>query len=155
MEKLLHERLREWVKKSEQEDHLPTTVAHYDLELDNDSVISEQIALFNYFANEIERYYIPRPRDNKGIPFVEGEIVWSTDPDTEYSAEVISVGESTILILWDDGPYDVVDACDMQHEKPDSLEKLLDDIRAWNKEHGVNEVECWEARLSAFIERRA
>lgn len=95
MDKLLHERLRE---------------------LGSESACC--------LADEIERYYIPRPRDNKGIPFVEDDIVYSIDPDTEYSAEVVKLSSNRLYICWEDGAYDWVDACDMQHEKPQP--KILD-----------------------------
>lgn len=107
MEKLLHERLRE-IEAKDRIDGL--SIGH--------GTIPIRPSEARFLADEIERYYIPRPRDNEGIPFTEGEIVYSIDPDTEYGAEVISVGQSTILVLWDDGEYDVIDACDMQHEKP-------------------------------------
>ena len=69
-------------------------------------------------ADEIERDYIPRPRDNKGIPYNKGDKIWSIDPDTEYSAEVIGVNVNTLSICWEDGSYDLADPCEMQHEKP-------------------------------------
>lgn len=130
MEKILHERLREFAKS-----HIYA-----------DNFKSDDYSLLMYpeeaeaLANEIERYYIPRPRDNKGIPFVEGDIVYSVDPDTEYCAEVVKVNQTGLYICWENYRYDLVYACDMQHEKPKP--KILDadgiEIKVGDKLFNVN-----------------
>lgn len=154
MEPLLHERLRTFAQS------LKST-------LSTDNFKSADYNLLMYreeaeaLADEIERNYIPRPRDKDGIPYNEGDIVYSVDPNTEYSAEVTEVNVSFLEICWEDGSYDWVDACDMQHEKPevpDSLEKLRDDMRyyAQSVQKGSNLYnECTEFadRLSALIDK--
>lgn len=120
MEKLLHQRLAEI-----------NDIANNDFVFEDGYEIWMPEDEAKHLIEEIDRTYILRPRDNKGIPFMTGDIVYSIDPDTEYAAEVISVNAHTLYVLWDDNKYDVVDACEMQHEKPkkpDSLEKLRDDV---------------------------
>lgn len=112
MKKLLHERLRECKHKTD----------YLDLDNTPGVLISKQTA--KELADEIERYYIPRQRDNKGIPFFEGDTVWSIDPETEYSAEVVTVYPKTILIRWEDGAEDLCEGVDLQHEPPQP--KVLD-----------------------------
>lgn len=154
MEELLHERLRKFAKSFS-----------HSFATDNFFNETNDYCLLMYreeaeaLADEIEHNYIPRPRDNKGIPFVEGETIYSIDPDTEHSAEIIKVYTDTLYIKWEDNEYDVVDACDMQHEKPeqDSLEKLRDDMQSklsmWHRAVEESTVEAWADRLSAFIDK--
>lgn len=129
MNKLLHERLREL-----------DCDGYCVIENDDGYVTVVTSVEAKHLADEIERYYIPRPRDNKDIPFVEGDIVYSVDPDTEYSAEIVRVKDSILYVCWEDGLYDWVDACDMQHEKPQF--KVFDadgvEIKEGERLYGVN-----------------
>lgn len=125
MEKLLHERLISFARNFSCQDAAGIFYSPGEYSL---TMYKEEAETL---ADEIERYYIPRPRDNAGIPFVEGETIYSVDPDTEYSAEVVRINANQLYVCWEDLAYDWVDACEMQHEKPDSLEKLLDDMKVY------------------------
>lgn len=87
MKKLLHERLREWaINRS------PLTAATSDYGIDMFSSLSMKSSdLFKAIANEIEKYYIPRPR------FEDGEPVQDSD--------LIEIGECAVCCVYMDGSW--------------------------------------------------
>lgn len=118
MKQLLHERLKEYAEYTHSLvcDDIIKIVG---LECKGQSCAACGRELFDHLIDEIERYYVPRPRDNKGIPFIEGETVWYIDPDIGYSAsaKVVEFNGDRLYVCWeDDCTYDWVDAYDMQHE---------------------------------------
>ena len=68
MKKLLHERLREWAKSYPHLQQVLATKGGFVCSLD-DCVDN----LFASMANEIEKYYIPRPRFEDGEPVQFGD----------------------------------------------------------------------------------
>lgn len=84
MEKLLHERMREWADQTEGAKY-PSTKMIYD------TIESKELTLgaederkaFHILADEIERYYIPRPRfeDGEPVKFGSNEIEWEDTDD--------------------------------------------------------------------------
>lgn len=159
MEGLLIDNIERWIERSEDTDRFPTTIAMEESGLARsamDAKITER-KLFKQLLDEIKHYYAPLPRDNKGIPFNEGDTVWSIDPDTKYSAKVTDCIGDTIWIVWEDGALDYCDKADLTHEMPDSLEKLRDDVdnilrNLCNYNDTANQI---KDRFSALIERGA
>lgn len=81
-------------------------------------------------AKVIQRDYIVRPRDNDGITYHKGDKVWSIDSDTECSAVVTNVSESSIEIKWEgDTCCYWGDPCDMTHKRPDSIDTVINDMK--------------------------
>lgn len=105
-------------------------------------------------SNEIKRDYMVRPRDNDGVPYHKGDKVWSIDSDTECSAVVTNVSESSIEIKWEgDTCCYWGDPCDMTHKRPESINAIIDDMRSARTNYCVkrdpmyDEVSNWISRL--------
>ncbi len=76
MKKLLPERLRDYANRSAERGSYPTSIAcveHFWEEGFSGSPMEEERTLFTDWADEIERYYIPRPRFEDGEPVQFGD----------------------------------------------------------------------------------
>lgn len=206
--KLPHERLREWADSSERLSVYPSSCMLSDMAPDDvcPDKTTERIA-FRELADEIERYYIPRPRFEDGEPVQFGdEPEWlePVDEMTFYedgSAALGHVGNTfsvspgkrvkrpapkvldadgvpieaknwmydlfagdRVMVLavlpngnvsvdtYDDAVSDhvyIVDPSRLPLGEPDSLEKLLDDMRGYD----YGGVSCVEDDMTAFADR--
>lgn len=221
MKELLHERLREWVEESRIYKQSPMSEVYIETNRDWSGISDEEIErfIFNHFADEIERYYIPRPRFENGEVLKDGgEIEYygraetvvsylvSSDVPVPYATLHLKCGESHNVPLnkllkrpqpkvldadgveidvgdtvWDEkgNQLEVKDidssddqefqehlvwcgeykcgiklrriASDLTHKEPDSLTKLLADMRDDNRVRGMSYID----RLTAIIEREA
>lgn len=69
MKKLPHEKLREAAKtEADERNYYPCVVAAKDFGAMDDTRYTTEVKLLNAIANEIEKYYIPRPRFDDGEP---------------------------------------------------------------------------------------
>lgn len=74
MKKLLHERLREWADSTEGDKYPSTKMLYATIESDHAPLgADDERKAFHLLANEIEKYYIPRPRFEDGEPVQFGE----------------------------------------------------------------------------------
>lgn len=74
MKKLLHERLREWADSTEGDKYPSTKMLYATIESDHAPLgADDERKAFHLLADEIEKYYTPRPR------FEDGEPVQRTD----------------------------------------------------------------------------
>jgi hypothetical protein len=93
MEKLPHEKLREAAKtEADERNYYPCVVAAKDFGAMDDTRYTTEVKLLNAIANEIEKYYDPKPRDPEGNPVhedmeVEGGVVkhWSVSEDGSWT----------------------------------------------------------------------
>lgn len=92
MKKMLHDRLRDWADKGG-EGHYPSTEMLYDTICGSNLGAEDEVKAFHMLADEIERYYIPRPTFEDGDPVVEGI-------DTEH-------GEVHCVTVRDDGSWEL------------------------------------------------
>lgn len=154
MEKLLHERLRE-----------------YAVSEDGCMYIgSKRLVLTNReaetLADEIERDYTPRQKvyDADGVEIKVGDTVWRIDPPIQPS-EVIDIkhypeGQPDVVCSEKDGKVTAhYSPRLLTHKEPDSLEKLLDEIEGYaGLPLDTIASVCskrWAKRLSDLIERGA
>lgn len=69
MKRLPHEKLREAAKtEADERNYYPCVVAAKDFGAMDDTRYTTEVKLLNAIANEIEKYYIPRPRFDDGEP---------------------------------------------------------------------------------------
>lgn len=69
MKKLLHERLREWADSTEGDKYPSTKMIYATIESDHAPLgADDERKAFHLLADEIEKYYIPRPRFDDGEP---------------------------------------------------------------------------------------
>lgn len=74
MEKLPHEKLREAAKtEADERNYYPCVVAAKDFGAMDDTRYTTEVKLLNAIADEIEKYYIPRPRFEDGEPVQFGD----------------------------------------------------------------------------------
>lgn len=74
MMKLLHERLREWADSTEGDKYPSTKMLYATIESDHAPLgADDERKAFHLLANEIEKYYIPRPRFEDGEPVQFGD----------------------------------------------------------------------------------
>lgn len=74
MKKLLHERLREWADSTEGDKYPSTKMLYATIESDHAPLgADDERKAFHLLANEIEKYYIPRPRFEDGEPVQFGD----------------------------------------------------------------------------------
>lgn len=98
MKKLLHEKLREAAKtEADMRNYYPCVVAAKDLGAMDDTRYDTEVKLLNAIADEIEKYYIPRPRFEDGEPVQFGD---------EVRAESITLIAHEIA-LSDDGTWHI------------------------------------------------
>lgn len=159
MKKLLHERLREWTK-----DDCYASVSIIALK---DACNEAAIDAFTMFADEIERFYIPRPRFEDGEPVCTGTRAMTRAGqegivvrlECNYGNEVFDT-----IVKRENGEEDRADVIvkrpqpKVLHKEPDSLEKLQQfavDSAAYAE--GCEQDKFLEIanRLSALIERGA
>ncbi len=107
MEELLHERVREYVRKSENTGSFPMTIA-----VDEERGISNSVngakqerALLTDWANEIERYYIPRPHFEDGEPVQFGDEIESPEDGETCIVNSIHVFSDGCYCLSLKGPH--------------------------------------------------
>ena len=155
MEKLLHERLRDWNVAADKRFLYPGTIAEGEV---LDDVYKHdnrtQMRLFEWFADEIERNYIPLSCDSDGNPWKIGD-----DCITSEGEEATIVGYrgngKVFIDLHDERCYARCYAFDLKRPKePDSLKKLLADMVAVISPTQSAHEEFIE-RFSALIERGA
>lgn len=97
MKKLLHERLRGWEEQSRNTDHFPFTLATEETYKDfgfcgtTTEAKERERNLCKLMADEIESYYIPRPRFEDGEPVQFGDEVEGCN------------GRVETIIIFDDG----------------------------------------------------
>lgn len=74
MKKLLHERLREWADSTEGDKYPSTKMLYATIESDHAPLgADDERKAFHLLADEIEKYYIPRPRFEDGEPVQFGD----------------------------------------------------------------------------------
>lgn len=224
-DKLPHERLREWADDGERNETFPSVLMDKELVggFVEDSELYDVIA-FRKLADDIERFYIPRPRygdgepvqfgddadelngvekfiflrscggccqmqdaegnmlnvfpggfvkrpapkvlDADGVPIEVGDWVYT---EAGLRRKVAKVGTERCLGMedWDGSPWVMfgngswMHAHDITHREPDSLERLRDDIAAYNSDFTEpgsileDALDGWAQRLTALIERGA
>lgn len=209
--KLPHERLREWADSSERLSACPSSCMLGDMATDDvyPDKTTERIA-FRKLADEIERYYIPRPRfedgepvqfgdepewletvdemtfyddgsaalghvgntfsvspgkrvkrpapkvlDADGVPIEVGDVVWlirvrnGIDVHIGERLTVESVTYGCVKVRTKSGSVLFPHNKQLKHREPDSLEKLLDDMRGY----AYGGVSCVEDDMIAFADR--
>lgn len=215
MKRLPHEKLREAAKtEADERNYYPCVVAAKDFGAMDDTRYTTEVKLLNAIANEIEKYYIPRPRFEDGEPVQFGDsfiqkcvneeveldkigislftkdglnMVWFPDEVVprpkpkvlDADGVEIKVGD-TVCGKYSGVEHEVIgfDSCDgllcvsirnvetgstggyspnlLTHREPDSLEKLLVDLRGAadfipSKEY----LKHLADRLTAIMERDA
>lgn len=92
MKKLPHEKLREAAKtEANIHNYYPCVVAAKDFGAMDDTRYTTEVKMLNAIADEIEKYYIPRPR------FEDGEPVQDSD--------LIEIGECAVCCVYMDGSW--------------------------------------------------
>lgn len=93
MKKLPHERLREWADSTEGDEYPSTKMLYATIESNHAPLGADnERKAFYLLADEIEKYYDPKPRDPEGNPVhkdmeVEGGVVshWSVSEDGSWT----------------------------------------------------------------------
>lgn len=112
-----------------------------------------------YSAGEGVKRPDPKVLDADGVEVKTGDTVWHSASGRRGTVELLK--GSVVIVNWDDGGFSAGGpAYSLTHREPDSLEKLLGDIKDYGSEIHVGE--CWPAatdewarRLAALIERNA
>lgn len=105
MKKLLHEKLREAAKtEADIRNYYPCVVAAKDLGAIDDTRYDTEVKLLNAIADEIEKYYIPRPRFEDGEPVQFGDEV-----EDGTIREIAFLDDGTIILL-DETPETIYEA---------------------------------------------
>lgn len=105
-------------------------------------------------ADEIEKYYIPRPRYEDGEPVQFGkEFIDCNGHNQTLSSLTYTKGGHGYVSLngWTKQRIDEP----AKRPEPDSLEKLRDDMMTEDKTRGISCVQGWVHRLTAIMERDA
>ena len=181
MKKLLHERLRELKGRgcSELASLAGVSCQAYCV---SDACHKD---IYKAIADEIEKYYIPRPRFEDGEPVQSSDMEeigglatcrvytdgsWHFNPDkyedernpkprdeqTGRQCDCIKRPEPKVLCEFE-GEYYNFDVDKLTHREPDSLKKLHGDMLKWlcRPAHQGEAVERWANRLAAIMERDA
>ncbi len=139
MEKLLHERLREWAGEPYSTESVR---GHYD---ENDGRVNPMSRVFAKMSDEIERYYIPRPRFEDGEPVQFGDEAQVRDDLGEVCKMVFNEGgceEVMIGFEYDSSAshYMVVDGEFVKRPAPKVLDadgvSICEGDAVWDKETG-------------------
>ncbi len=72
---------------------------------------------------------VPRGVLVEGEPASVGDVLWSRDPETLYSAKIVGIEEGKLRILWEDGLAGVADPSELSWKSPDSMERIREDAR--------------------------
>lgn len=99
----MHERLREWAKRSNRPE---LDAAEEITQAYVDDYFCDMQTLFREFADEIERYYIPRPRFENGEPVQFGDVVQSESGEADRVYIMTFYGNGSAL-LRDGTPVDI------------------------------------------------
>lgn len=154
MEKLLHERLRDWAESAKMQDLSVENVIAREITSGKQGNLScgEQIEMVLGFANEIERNYHPKPVDQYGKPWEIGDDCITAEGE-EATIVGYREGGKVFIDLHDEREFARSYASDLK--RPDSLEKLRDDMETCNFVGMTRQTEQWVSRLTALIERGA
>lgn len=113
----------------------------------------------NVLADEIERDYIPRPRFEDDAPLQWGERVNGYDKPID-GIKLFDDGSGRVGNHRDDDlywiPFSILKTSSLKrppNKEPDSLERLRDDMAAWNDLRMKTFCDEWIDRLTALIER--
>lgn len=156
MEKLLHEKLREW-SDTESRFYYPTNKAGESLSIGMVDTPEDESLMFTMFADEIERYYIPRPRFEDGEPVQFGD-----EPDFLEVVDEISFFADGSVTIGHDGNTFVVDGFVKRPEyenDANDLKNLLDDMKFFDEAavkagiKNTSPLDGWIARLAEIVEK--
>ena len=138
MEKLPHERLREIVDNISKENSLYSSwtidVMRKRMNIKASNSYGEDLQnIIRYIADEIEKYYDPKPRDHEGEPCNEGDTLYRVTDGSKYTVAMLGYnipGDIHEMVLRDEeGCLSRANGKFYTHREPDSLEKLRDDLR--------------------------
>lgn len=161
MKKLLHERLREWADSTEGDKYPSTKMLYATIESDHAPLgADDERKAFHLLADEIEKYYIPRPRFEDGEPVQFGkEFVDCNGHNQTLSSLTYTKGGHGYVSLngWTKQRIDEP----AKRPEPDSLEKLRDDMAEYKSDTHFAELKTEHTfgefinRLTAIMERDA
>lgn len=152
MEKILHERMREWAQK--EKDGVPTL--HEWLHYFGGSLDSppKDADIWESLADEIERYYVPKHFDEKGE-------LWNEHDEADLEGETVIIqgfSENGMFYEKSDMTGFFWGSIEL-FKRPiqDSLEKLRDDIDCYMRDCALDTdtIDEFERRFTALIERGA
>lgn len=91
-------------------------------------------------ADRIDRELVELPRDRDGVPIHVGDTVWNVDNGIEFTA--------TSITLYANGVTKVDASCegcrahtspsDFTHTRPDSWERIAEELEEWKEDNRVN-----------------
>lgn len=91
-------------------------------------------------ADRIDREMVELPKDADGVPIHVGDTVYTVDVSTAYVTRIcIARCKMYVKCGFSDGGGIVYDPHELSHERPDSLERIADEIEAaegWRDEDG-------------------
>lgn len=136
MKKLLHERLRE-AADCEHDDLYASNVICADYGMRTCASVSAEATLFRELADEIEKYYIPRPRFEDGEPVQIGDVFIQKCVNEEVELDKIGIVLFTkdgLNMVW--FPGEVVPRPEPKVLDADCVEIKVGDT-VWGKYSGV------------------
>lgn len=116
MKKLLHERLREWADSTEGDKYPSTKMLYATIESDHAPLgADDERKAFHLLADEIEKYYIPRPRFEDGEPVQFGDYVDGCN------------GPVDSFLIYEDGSGTVYGDADLPYKVDDGAVTHIDE----------------------------
>jgi hypothetical protein len=99
--------------------------------IDDDGLFPNQIDELRCIADRIDREMLELPRDRDGVPIHVGDTVWNANKDAmECTVESIELYEDITKIFTTSsrGIKAIVGPSDLTHERPDSWERIADEL---------------------------
>lgn len=109
-----------------------------------------------YLADRIDAEMVELPRDADGVPIHVRDMVYLDDGRRACAAEIGIKDEYVLINCWDGSRYVVYPPSDITHNRPDSLERIADELEKWCDSADVDGDTCGKPRdLAERIRRLA
>ena len=81
-----------------------------------------------YLADRIDAEMVELPKDKDGVPIHVGDLVYMDDGRRACVAEIDIKDDYVLIDCWDGSRYVAYPPSDITHERPDSWERIADEL---------------------------
>lgn len=92
-------------------------------------------------ADRIDREMVELPKDADGVPIHVGDTVWECANGAEMTVKELRMNTDKRWVISTGGGW-LYGALEVTHARPDSFERIADDLEAWCDESDVDKDAC-------------
>lgn len=106
---------------------------------DKDVIYSGACYELRKLADRIDAEMVELPRDKDGVPIHVGDTVYLKDGSKTIVHSIDLMADATNIVCWvRNRGYVPLNQSDVTHTRPDSLERIADELEKWSEDNRVN-----------------